>query len=93
MSGYNIEAIKADKSLDDATRTSLLAGETNQAQIPRLGQPENSLMGLKPWWLTGAEFGISSVAQIGAEAGGAALAAPAAVGEATDRHWSFRRQG
>ena len=79
MSGYNIEAIKADKSLDDATRTKLLAEATKaNSYIANPKAPD----AVKPWWLTGAEFGISSVAQIGGEAGGAALAAPAAVGEA-----------
>lgn len=79
MPGYDIAAIKKDPNLSDMDRSTLLKeAEKYNTYAANPKAPD----AVKPWWLKGAEFGISSAAQIGGEAVGAAAAAPAAVGEA-----------
>lgn len=73
----NVKSAKAQ--LSDTDRAQIKA---NKAEFLKFAARDQKQAGGKPWWLRGAEFGISSAAQIGGEAALAAAAAPAAVGEA-----------
>jgi hypothetical protein len=75
-----MDTASIDKSAPKVPDRETLLREATKANA-YLANPKSPEV-VKPWWLKGAEFGISSAAQIGGEAVGATAAAPVAATEA-----------